>query len=64
MSETKICNDCGKEYESDEVTESAPYAMCPDCYDEWAITNSALGTPCPNCQGGGCPVCSGTGYVD
>jgi hypothetical protein len=37
QNETGICEECGCEYEVNEVNSQAPYSMCDDCYDEYLI---------------------------
>lgn len=38
--------------------------ICSSIDWHYPVIDTDRTTPCPNCQGGGCPVCSGTGYVD
>jgi len=33
--ETRICEDCGREYEVNDYNRCAPYSMCDDCYGEY-----------------------------
>lgn len=36
---TRICEHCGKEFVLTPFNESAPYAMCDNCYDNYLIEN-------------------------
>ena len=58
--ESGECQSCSEESEEILINDG----RCLDCIEEQKFFEETMkGLPCNNCQGGGCPVCCGSGML-